>query len=162
MSLYEEKQDRELDPKVRAVNEANRCGNKIYVALAPIFKNFVGSKVLKADGTLVSKVDKLIPNLRTSVLGDNLLNCYHMQGTLCWRVTSCYRVEGEDCVIYRDTVIHIGSLDPRSRILEEILPAPNLPEDYSAPVIRELRRQLITKEERVWQLRRRLSPFEVY
>ena len=47
--------------KVTAVNRANREAIELHPKLIAIFAEFLGKKVIKADGALLQKVQDLIP-----------------------------------------------------------------------------------------------------
>src|SRR5277367_5628074 len=50
-----------LECEVSATNEANAYANQLHPKLVEIFRPFVGLPILKADGTLLAKVAKLLP-----------------------------------------------------------------------------------------------------
>lgn len=52
-----------LEAKVAAVNKAHEYASKLYDDIAPIFKEYVGQKIYKADGQLLTKIASKIPEL---------------------------------------------------------------------------------------------------
>lgn len=69
---------------VAAVNKANAYANKLYALLAPVFKELIGQQILKADGKLLAKVEKLLPELPNTIP----LTVYRKisQSTLSWEI----------------------------------------------------------------------------
>ena len=65
-----------LDAKVKAVNKANAYATKLYPMLASVFKPLVGQKVLKADGSILAKYAKLMPDFLLAPEGIHV--CQHM------------------------------------------------------------------------------------
>ncbi len=137
-----------LAAKVAAVNRANAESARLHAALTPIFAPLVGCKILKADGTLLESVKKLLPEMPNT----HALSTYREQRassgySLLWQVKAAegYQRESErgtdrNTATYHETAVYIGELD--GNVLTRLLP-------YDA----SLRRTDWTPEE-VAQLRR--------
>lgn len=52
-----------LAARVKGVNRAHAYAKKLYEQLVPIFKPLVGTKIFKADGTLLQKIKEQLPEL---------------------------------------------------------------------------------------------------
>lgn len=131
-----------LDAKVAAVNNANRYVIEIYPKLREIFKPFVGQRVVKADGYLFAKIDKLLPKFPSG----NGLHVYlrHSGYSIAWAVKTYenYTKNGGDYAIYHEATVYVG--DMRDGVLLDLYGEPDLFTSYSAAVV-EARREAYRK-----------------
>ncbi len=149
--------------RVRGVNRANDAGNKLYAQLAPIFKPLVGQKILKADGSFLKTVEKLIPKFDW----DHKLNVVpnRRDYNLSWEVKTW---EGEpspipnhsDIGFYHSTYVYIGSMS--NGVLNNLADPPNFKTDYDAKTIAETRVAYKAAQEAADKLKSKLFPFDEY
>lgn len=127
--------DRELPAKVKAVNRANEEAKKLYEKLSPIFRPFVGHKIEKVDGSLLSKIEKLIPNLPYDI-GIHFYR-HNSNYSLTWMVKTCESIDGTTC-LYHETPVTIGEM--RDGVLTKICEwNANYP-TYDVDTVRALRK----------------------
>jgi predicted RecB family endonuclease len=77
-----------LTAKVKAVNKANKYANELKVELVSFFKDYVGKKIFKADGTLLAKIVALAPKFENS----KSISVYHrssFNSQLSWVIKTC-------------------------------------------------------------------------
>ncbi len=125
--------DERLTARVNAVNRANDYANKLWPQLAEVFRPLVGKKIYKADGTLLEKYVKLLPEFEQG----NSLHVYrnaYGEYSLSWVVKTCETVqvvEGDySHAYYHETSLYVGSV--RDGVLIEIGEQPKFRTDYSA------------------------------
>lgn len=115
----------ELAALVIATNRGHAYANGLYEALRPIFEPLVGTVVCKQDGSLLAKVEKLVPKLPyetgLSVLRD------HTNYSLRWSIKTSETIDG--LAYYRETTVTIGEKD--GLLLSKICPAPVYRADYT-------------------------------
>lgn len=99
-----------LQAKVKAVNAAMAAVNEWHPRLREFFAQFVGQKILKADGSLLGKVDKLVKEL-------GLPNKHNLQ---VFRAVSQYalmytvktsEMDSEHTCLYYEIHFGIGNLE---------------------------------------------------
>ena len=97
-----------LTAKVGAVNKANKYANELSGELVRFFTDYVGKKILKADGTLLAKIAALAPKFKNSTS----ISVYRQNSnfTLAWVVKTCEPLPPHSCV-YHETTIWVGDLD---------------------------------------------------
>lgn len=103
-----------LAARVIAVNIANNYANSLFDKLSPIFKPFVGQKIIKIDGSLLEKVQKLIPqDLGQKFLSGSSIQVYRdsSQFSIRYTVKSCVNIEGGCSCVYYETSVYIGEFD---------------------------------------------------
>lgn len=128
-----------LEAKVAAVNAANKAANELYDSLVEVFRPLVGQKILKADGSLMAKVQKLMPSLPDTRSGSSILYAYRHASaySLAWTVKACESSEGkyEDCQYanYHETTVYVGKIT--GDVLTDIEPPPNFPTQYDARTV---------------------------
>lgn len=116
--------EHELDAKIKAVNAANKAAVEIYRLLEPIFRPLVGCKILKADGSLLKSVEKLIPELPD--VGGNTYRS-SSKYSLVWNVSACQCSAFDSIATYHDVSVYVGRLD--GDVLTELYDAPE-PKHY--------------------------------
>lgn len=98
----------ELPAKIIATNRANAEANRIQAVLLPIFEQFVGQPVLKADWSLLAKVKKVLPEFETD--HGKRVYFHSFQTMLVWAV-SVNEPVGDHRVTYAESYAHIGILN---------------------------------------------------
>jgi hypothetical protein len=96
-----------LAAKVTAINTANTYANQLYKPLANIFTLFIGDNILKADNTLLKKIETLLPEFPNTPR----LHVYKHSSiySLVWTVTSSCNYSDCSCV-YHEADVYIGHL----------------------------------------------------
>lgn len=92
---------------VKAVNRANEWANELNETLHKLLVPFVGTKVLRVDGTFTANVKAILP----SIPYDNTKSTYwgNTKYSVYLHVKVCESVPPGTCV-YHDTAIHLGEL----------------------------------------------------
>lgn len=118
-----------LIPKVAAVNKANAYALELYKKLVPIFEPLVGSMIEKKDGSLLAKVEKLLPEFKFTPQ----LHVYKHRSdySLAWCVKTCEVVAG--CATYHEVTVYIG--DMSNGVLTKITPPAERRTDYTVEEI---------------------------
>lgn len=128
-----------LTARVKAVNTANKKANELFVTLSNIFKPLVGQPVLKADGELLAKVEKLLPKPSD----DRNLTIYRTKSaySLSWTVKACEGIggntSGKHTCLYHEATIYVAQLD--SNAIQYVRDAQPFRCDYTAQEISDLR-----------------------
>jgi hypothetical protein len=140
-----------LTAKVAAVNKANKYATALYPQLVEIFTPFVGQKILKADGSLLSKFQNLIPTSPLEPL------VWRSNASLQWNVKVCEFMPPSSCV-YHTSYIYVGTVE-RS-FLTEIFPHPFTGRsDYTVEEILQHRAEYESAKKLADELRGNLSVF---
>ena len=126
----------ELQANIDAQNEAGTYAKQLYAQLLPIFKPLVGTKILKANGSVIAKIKISLPEFPCN----GRLHVYRfMSGySLTWIVKACATFRGPGCwdsSIYRDASVTIGDLDGAT--LKDIKEAPDYRTDYTLEEIKD-------------------------
>jgi len=146
----------ELEAQVKAVNKANQYANELYARLAPIFEPLVGSNVLKVDGSLQAKYQKLLPKFPNTIELNVYFSDCALSYSLTWVVETYEMIKG-GCGLYHKASVSIGDLNNGK--LVKIVNRPNYRDDYKAEDVEAA--QLKTKEaKKVYEeLKSALFPF---
>lgn len=101
-----------LKAKVKAVNHCHEEANKLYDVLLPIFEPLLGCQLDKMDGTFLSKIDKLLPNLPPSPR----LSVYRSTSeySLAFTVKACENIADSHGCLYYEITIYIGNMNDRT------------------------------------------------
>ncbi len=105
-----------VSAKVNAVNKANAYANDIHGQLVEAFQPFVGTKVLKADGTLTAKVEKMLPAFPHT----SALSVYRNRSdyTLTYVVKVCEPIGDGGSCLYHEVSVYVG--DVRDGVLTAV------------------------------------------
>lgn len=95
-----------LKAKVAAVNLANFIALEVQRQLQATFAPLVGKPVVKADGMLLEKVKKLLPDLKWEGAEVNFRRGNY---SLAWTVVAKVGVD-DGSVVYHEITTHIGDL----------------------------------------------------
>lgn len=98
-----------LEARVRGVNRANAFANELYPKLVALFTPFIGQKILKADGTLLAKIQKQVDDL--GILGPHEPHVYRYSSaySLVYTVKTCEDFNGH--AYYHENSVYVGHLD---------------------------------------------------
>lgn len=151
-----ETRENRLAAKVKAVNACHLAHNEWLEKLRQVFMPLVGQKILKADGTLLSSVAKLMPKLPNTVQ----LSIYRHTSnySLAWTVKTCEDIDGSSGCLYYTTTFYVGELD--GQVLSKIAEWDVLRYDYTVEEIELKRFHLKKCKEAVSQAEYALGPFQ--
>lgn len=98
-----------LAADVIAENKANDIANQIAPKLLDFFRPLVGCKILKADGSLLKKIQEDMPKFN---FADTSISVYRMSSdySLAWQVKVCEHVKNAQHCTYRTVTVYIGDL----------------------------------------------------
>lgn len=101
-----------LNCVVEAINAVNRYANELTPILHDFFRPHVGEKILKADGTFLARIQKVLPKFPTIVLPNIEFSTYRQSSayTLGWSVKACRLRVTEFSCLYRETTVYVGDL----------------------------------------------------
>jgi hypothetical protein len=102
-----------LEAKVAAVNAAHSYALTLYTTLRPVLEPFVGQQIEKADGGLLQKVAKLLPELPYT---HNLAVIRNSSTySLIWSVKACesYPSSSGDTnfAVYHEISVYVGHME---------------------------------------------------
>lgn len=141
-----------LTAKIEAVNTANACANKLYDALSAFFIPLIGEKILKADGNLLERYNKIpIPSWETLSIGVRNLSSKY---TLMWGIHANSPVPHASFTTY----IHLGEIQDGK--LVKINPKPKLVSDYTVGEVLNRMEVLRLAQRMVVQAKDNLLPFD--
>jgi hypothetical protein len=105
-----------LAAKVEAINSCHKRANELYEELVPIFRPLIGQKMFKNDGSLLAKVEKLLPPMPYG----SALQVFFVKGfnRVAFCVKTCVSYDSCSCV-YHDVVVYVGFTN-EDGILKEI------------------------------------------
>jgi hypothetical protein len=102
-----------LDAKVAACNKANARALSLWDTMANFFVPYVGTKILKADGTLLAKIAGKMPAINSH--GVHQIYRLFSNYSLCWVVRTCETSPdrwGTDGIgNYWETKVSVGDLE---------------------------------------------------
>ena len=114
-----------LAAKVKAVNRAHAYVPELYGNLVEVFRPYVGQKIIKADGSLLAKINSQLPVL--PLMGHALSVYRHRSDySLAWTIKTCESTGDYGCLYYEATV-YVGDLI--GGVLSQLADAP-LPVNY--------------------------------
>ena len=159
-----------LAAKVAAVNLANSEAVKLHKLLSPIFAPLVGCKILKADGTLLESVKKLLPELPNTVS----LSVYRVSDSylLVWAVKASVGYQsarevgtGYHSAIYSETFCYVGEIE-NGNVLKALVSFERtlggIRTDFTEAEVIEKRAVLEKAKRAVSEATGALYPFEEY
>lgn len=143
-----------LAARVQGVNQSNAIAMEWQKKLIEIFKPFVGQKILKADGYLLDKINKLMPkfpegNVTIWRPGSNY--------SLYWTVKVSISVENYG-VIYSERPFYVGKI--KGNVLESIeTDLLDLKIDHTSAEIAQKRTEYFAAKKKAEDLLSGLYPF---
>jgi hypothetical protein len=149
--------NRRLEAKVKAVNRANKLGLEVYQLLAPVFVDLVGTKILKADGSLLQKIENRLPTLtndrRTRVSRSP------SRYVLAWNVQT-NEPESEFTVTYHEVTVYVGDVDGDAlKAIRDYTPSRT---DWTVAEVLEGRRKIKEAKEALSVAEASVYPFGEY
>ncbi len=145
-----------LAARVIAHNKAAERGNKLYAQLAEVFRDFVGCKILKKDGTLLKDVESRLPELEYTT-GMRIIHRTSDSCHLSYKVDCCQNIPETYGCVYEEVTVYIGDLDGQNLI--KLSDPPNFRCDYTAAAVIAARRQYDEALEIVNSCRNACYPF---
>jgi hypothetical protein len=141
-----------LAAKVKAVNAANEQGKLFYKHVAEKITPFIGTKIFKANNTLIKKIAQEIisPEIDNITIYQNWSNY-----TLSYVINSTCR-DGSEYESY-DACVYIGNI--RDGILINLLEPFNERSDFSTQEIVETMAEIKNLEEKLDQEKNKIYPF---
>lgn len=151
-------QNARLIGKVKAYNTAHQEAMNLHARLTPIFKQLIGQKILKVDGSFLAKVQKLLPEHTNPPIGVRIYR-HHSNYMISYAVNVCVQCEEHACV-YAESYVNIGELN--GDILKSVVDAPVLRTDYTVEEIEAKRKIYKELEEKAREAKYALNPFGEY
>jgi hypothetical protein len=151
--------DRELTlaAKVKATNKANAYAMEIYDKLAAVFAPLVGQKIEKADGSLLAKVQKLLPEFISGV--PMHVYRYNSNYSLMYVVKTCESIPPHTCTYY-EASCYVGEM--RDGVLTKLCNRPQLRTDYTVDEIKAARKAYAEAQKLADDAKGKLHPFGEY
>ena len=145
-----------LTARVVARNEVNFWAMNVQQNLLEFLAPFVGQKILKADGSLLSKIKKDFPNLGET---EGLRICQDVTSpfSLVWKVDVHKSIVSAYACTYEECRVYIGKLN--DNVLESLCEFDQRRVDYTVEEILDLREEHDTAQKAVDKARSALSPF---
>lgn len=124
----------ELPAKIKATNRANAEAMATQTKLLDFFRQYVGQRIFKADGSLFAKIEGKWPDLpyEPSLRFWRPTSDY----TLSWRVSACENYGDHTCT-YAEAAIPVGVIS--NGVLTELVEPVPLRTDYSLDEVLALR-----------------------
>lgn len=151
-----------LAAKVAAVNAANKLAVELYPKLREVFEPFVGQKIEKADGTLLAKIAKLMPEFPCTP-GLHVYK-YGSDYSLAWCVKTCESSSGRtgdyQIANYHETMVYVGNI--KNGVLVDFYKAPELRTDYTVEAVEAAREAYKKAKQAADDAQSKLHPFGEY
>jgi hypothetical protein len=151
--------DRELTlvAKVKATNKANAYAMEIYDKLAAVFAPLVGQKIEKADGGLMAKYAKLLPEFISGV--PMHVYRYNSNYSLMYVVKTCESIPPHGCTYY-EASCYVGEM--RDGVLTKLCNRPQLRTDYTVAEVKANREAYKAAQAIADDAKGKLHPFGEY
>lgn len=141
-----------LAAKIRAVNTANEQGKLLYEQIVEKITPFIGTKVFRADNTLIKKIAQ---EIETPQEKDILIYQNSSRYTLSYVVKSSCRDGGE--YESHEVMVYIGNI--RDGILTDLLEPFNERSDFSTQEIIDVMAAIKNLEEKLSQAKNQIYAF---
>ena len=145
--------------KVAAVNRAHEYANELYKKLVAVFEPLVNHKVVKADGSLMEKVKKQLPELPYERVGVQVVH-QPSASLLTWEVTASTLVEGGGTE-YHSVHVYVGNLRD-GYLTMETRPPYEFPTGYTVEKVEAARKRFREARDAFDAAKNDLSPFKEY
>ncbi len=146
-----------LEAKVKAINKAHAIAKEWFDKVAPIFVPFLNQKIIKADGYLLAKVEKLLPEQPNTF---NLnIHKYITDYSVGFTIKTSEQVSDYGCLYY-ETTVYIGNL--KNGVLTTLSTYEALRTNYTAAEILEKRQLYETALKISNDAKSNLHPFGDY
>lgn len=96
-----------LAAKVKAVNRANEYANDVAQVLAKFFQPYVGQTIIKADGSLLAKIEKKMPVFANN---NSLVVLFRRGRDLDFEIKACENIVGTYQCVYHHAYITVGDM----------------------------------------------------
>lgn len=149
--------DLTLKAKVAAVNKANAYAMEIHDQLTKVFTPFVGQKIEKADGGLLAKIAKLLPEFVSGV--PMHVYRYPSNYSLMYTVKTCEMVPPHGCTYY-EASCYVG--DMRDGVLVKLCDKPQYRTDYTVEEVKANRATYAAAQKVADDAKGKLHPFGEY
>jgi len=116
-----------VEAKIRAYNRAAKRALELHDSLSDVFKQFVGQKVLKGDGSFLAKVAGFIPFMEKTP--ELMIYRYQSNYSMCWVVKACEQVQGQCGCEYMEVPVYVG--EGEGNVLKSLIARPDLRHDYT-------------------------------
>ncbi len=100
--------EKRIAAQVEARNLANQAVNDVYARLADFFRPFIGKQVTKKDGSLLAKIEKMLPVLDIPSRVSVYLN--RSDYSLCWTCKACVSIQDDHGCVYDEQTSYVGKL----------------------------------------------------
>ena len=146
-----------LAAKVKATNKANQTAIELYPKLVAVFRPLIGQKIVKIDGSLLTKIADLLPPLPN----DHDLRVYRNRSeyTLSWIVNASEQVNDHSCT-YAEIGLYIGDLN--GNVLTKIYDEPQLRANYTVTEVEAQRAAYWSAQKVADAAKSALHPFGEY
>jgi hypothetical protein len=151
-------QEDRLKARVRAVNAANLYAAELYKKLVAVFEPFVGQKILKADGTLLAKIEPLVKALNLPNTPKLSVYRHSSDYSLAWTVKTSEWTQ--EYTVYHEVVVYIGDLGLQT--LKGITPPYDHAFNYTAEDVAAKRKAYEAAKKVMEDARSELYPFGEY
>jgi hypothetical protein len=125
---------------VSAVNRAHSEAGRLYSVMAAALKPMIGQVILKADGTLMAKVQKMLPELPYT---RDVMTCLRTSNYNLWlTVKTCEGIgdtSGPHTCLYHETSVYLANL--RDRTLLSLMAHDECRTDYTVEEVMSLRQK---------------------
>ena len=149
-----------LVAKVKAVNMANDYAPKLYEILSRVFTPLVGKAILKADGSLLAKFNKQLPEFPNGSGFGLVVYRFQSSYSLGWIVKSCVNLTTGVSCVYHETPVYVGELSGST--LTRISDPQKLRRDYTVGEIMKKREALEAAKREMSNIKSSLYPFGEY
>ena len=152
-----------LKANVIAENKANKVANMLRPKLKEYFRDKVGQKVVKKDGSLLQKIKDDLSNFSWFVNENNHIMIYFDKSeySLRWSIKVNEMIEGKCACVYRESSVYVGNL--RDGFLVDIdKHNDDLKVDYNVESILKLRECHKEAQQVADEIRSNLYPFGEY
>lgn len=154
----------ELAAKVDAVNRCNQVAQQALPILAEFFQQYIGQKIINADGSMSKRIRDKMPKIDHLFTGKHdrwFRNQSDYTVSFCLHCDELYEhPNGYHSSVYHEVSIYIGHL--RDGILIDCN-CQNRPEDfktdYSAQAIIDTQAKIAQLKEQISQLKSQIHPF---
>jgi hypothetical protein len=99
------------------------------------FAGWVGKKVLKADGSFLLCIEKLMPEFNNQPKNVQIFK-YHSNYSLVWIVKVCEQIEGACGCIYQEIPVYVACLD--DAVIKNLYNPIDLPDYYTVEQVEYL------------------------
>jgi hypothetical protein len=152
---WEQRKKNLLKARVKARNKVNAHAIAFYTMMAAVFKPLIGEKVEKADGSLLAKIDKILPPFPEEE-GLRFWR-HHAPYSIAWGLDIREPVQDAEVWTYEKEIVYIARVD--NQILTSMESPFTARTDYKASEIERLRKAYEKAKNDADKARSALFPF---